>query len=158
MSQISKCPRVTVVLIYWEASGEVSKLRYKSLLYFSSKQTIILYFLIIFLPRLCQMVENQSMQQCTSVFCVILKSTCKKMMYFMLDCGLGLMPRPHSQVANGELPLLDELMTLSATFSGIFQKVLSFYPGEWVNQWSMIQWKNVLMTTYATSCSIFQNV
>ena len=33
MSQISKCPRVTVILSYWEASGEVSKLRYKSLLY-----------------------------------------------------------------------------------------------------------------------------
>ena len=36
MSQISKCPKVTVILSYWEASGEVSKLRYKSLLYFSS--------------------------------------------------------------------------------------------------------------------------
>ena len=36
MSQISKCPRVTVILSYWEASGEVSKLRYKSLLYCAS--------------------------------------------------------------------------------------------------------------------------
>ena len=36
MSQISKCPKVTVILSYWEALGEVSKLRYKSLLYFSS--------------------------------------------------------------------------------------------------------------------------
>ena len=39
MSQISKCPKVTVILSYWEASGEVSKLRYKSLLYFSSKRS-----------------------------------------------------------------------------------------------------------------------
>ena len=36
MSQISKCPKVTVILSYWEASGEVSKLRYKSLLYCAS--------------------------------------------------------------------------------------------------------------------------
>ena len=28
-----------VILSYWEASGEVSKLRYKSLLYFSSKRS-----------------------------------------------------------------------------------------------------------------------
>ena len=39
MSQISKCPKVTVVLTYLEASGEVSELRYKSLLYFSSKRS-----------------------------------------------------------------------------------------------------------------------
>ena len=37
MSQISKCPKVSVVLTYWEASGDVSDLRYKSLLYCSSK-------------------------------------------------------------------------------------------------------------------------
>ena len=36
MSHISKCPKVTDVLSYWEASGEVSELSYKSLLYFSS--------------------------------------------------------------------------------------------------------------------------
>ena len=36
MSQISKCPKVADVLSYWEASGEVSELSYKSLLYFSS--------------------------------------------------------------------------------------------------------------------------
>ena len=36
ISKISKCPKVTVILSYWEASGEVSKPRYKSLLYFSS--------------------------------------------------------------------------------------------------------------------------
>ena len=36
MSQISKCPKVTVVLTYWEASGEVSELSYKSLLYSTS--------------------------------------------------------------------------------------------------------------------------
>ena len=29
MSQISKCPKVTVVLTYWEASREVSELSYK---------------------------------------------------------------------------------------------------------------------------------
>ena len=39
MSQISKCPRVTVILSYWEASREVPKLRYNSLLYFSSKRS-----------------------------------------------------------------------------------------------------------------------
>ena len=39
MSYISKCPRVTVVLSYWEASGEVSKLSYKSLLFDSSKRS-----------------------------------------------------------------------------------------------------------------------
>ena len=33
MSQISKCPNVTVILTYWEASVEVSELSYKSLLY-----------------------------------------------------------------------------------------------------------------------------
>ena len=36
MSQISKCPKVTHVLTYWEASVEVSEPSYKSLLYFSS--------------------------------------------------------------------------------------------------------------------------
>ena len=39
MSQISKCLRVTVVLSYWEASGEVSELSYKSLLFDSSKRS-----------------------------------------------------------------------------------------------------------------------
>ena len=39
MFQISKCPRVTVVLSYWEASGEVSKLSYKSLLFDSSRRS-----------------------------------------------------------------------------------------------------------------------
>ena len=36
MSHISKCPKVTDVLSYWEASGEISEPSYKSLLYFSS--------------------------------------------------------------------------------------------------------------------------
>ena len=35
MSHISKCPKVTDVLSYWEASGEVSEQSYKSFLYFS---------------------------------------------------------------------------------------------------------------------------
>ena len=39
MSQISKCPRVTVVLSYFEASGEVSKLSFKSLLFDSSRRS-----------------------------------------------------------------------------------------------------------------------
>ena len=39
MSQISKCPKVTHVLTYWEASGEVSELTYKSLLFISSKRS-----------------------------------------------------------------------------------------------------------------------
>ena len=36
MSQISKCPKITVVLSYWEALREVSELSYKSLLYSTS--------------------------------------------------------------------------------------------------------------------------
>ena len=36
MSRISKCPKVTVVLTYWEASGEVSEPSYNSLLYSTS--------------------------------------------------------------------------------------------------------------------------
>ena len=36
MSQISKCPKVTVLLTYWEALGEVSEPSYKSLLYSTS--------------------------------------------------------------------------------------------------------------------------
>ena len=39
MSQISKCPKLRVVLGYWEALGEVSELRYKNLLYSSSKRS-----------------------------------------------------------------------------------------------------------------------
>ena len=37
MSQISKCPNITVMLTYWEPSREVSELRYKSLLFNSSR-------------------------------------------------------------------------------------------------------------------------
>ena len=37
MSQISKYPNITVILTYWEPLGEVSELRYKSLLYSSSR-------------------------------------------------------------------------------------------------------------------------
>ena len=33
MSQISKCPKLTVLLTYWEALGDVLELSYKSLLY-----------------------------------------------------------------------------------------------------------------------------
>ena len=36
MSQISKCPNVTVILTWWEALVEVSELSYKSLLYSTS--------------------------------------------------------------------------------------------------------------------------
>ena len=43
MFQISKCPRVTVVLSYWEASGEVSKLSYKSLLFDSSRRSYCIF-------------------------------------------------------------------------------------------------------------------
>ena len=47
MSQISKCPNIMVILTYWEPSGEVSELRYKSLLYLSKfsflKSTRVLY-------------------------------------------------------------------------------------------------------------------
>ena len=37
MSQISKCPNITVILTYWEPSREVSELRYKTLLFDSSR-------------------------------------------------------------------------------------------------------------------------
>ena len=46
MSQISKCPKVTVVLTYWEALGDVSELRYKSLLCFSSKRSYCILFIL----------------------------------------------------------------------------------------------------------------
>ena len=39
MSQITKCYKVTIVLTYWEASGEVSELSYKSLLFITSKRS-----------------------------------------------------------------------------------------------------------------------
>ena len=39
MSQITKCYKVTVVLAYWGALGEVSELSYKSLLIISSKRS-----------------------------------------------------------------------------------------------------------------------
>ena len=39
MSQISKCPKLRVVLGYWEALGEVSEMRYIKLLYSSSKRS-----------------------------------------------------------------------------------------------------------------------
>ena len=39
MSQITKCYKVTVVLTYWEALGEVSNLSYKSLISISSKRS-----------------------------------------------------------------------------------------------------------------------
>ena len=54
MSQISKCPKLRVVLGYWEALGEVSERRYKNLLYYTVAKTfetnilksmsVILYF------------------------------------------------------------------------------------------------------------------
>ena len=45
MSQISKCPKLRVVLGYWEALGEVSELRYKNLLYSSSKRSYCILLL-----------------------------------------------------------------------------------------------------------------
>ena len=39
MSQITICYKVTVILTYWGASGEVSELSYKSLLSISSKRS-----------------------------------------------------------------------------------------------------------------------
>ena len=47
MSQISKCPKLRVVLGYWEALGEVSELRYKNLLYSSSKRSYCINRLFI---------------------------------------------------------------------------------------------------------------
>ena len=52
MSQISKCPKLRVVLGYWEALGEVSELRYKNLLYSSSKRSycnILCFCLFVYL-------------------------------------------------------------------------------------------------------------
>ena len=45
MGQILKCPKVTVILSYWEALGEVSKLRCNEFTLFQF-QTIILYLCI----------------------------------------------------------------------------------------------------------------
>ena len=39
MYKITKCYKVLVILTYWEASGEVSELSYKSLLSISSKRS-----------------------------------------------------------------------------------------------------------------------
>ena len=59
MSQISKCPKVTVILTYWEAAGDVSELRYKSLLSFSSKRSYCItwkYFYPIILEYLWKLI------------------------------------------------------------------------------------------------------
>ena len=48
MSQISKCPKLRVVLGYWEALGEVSEMRYNNLLYCSSKRSYCSCAYIIF--------------------------------------------------------------------------------------------------------------
>ena len=60
MSQISKCPKVTVILSYWEALGGVSKLRYKSLLYSSSNGSYCSYMTILveFLPTFFGSITN----------------------------------------------------------------------------------------------------
>ena len=47
MSQISKCPKLRVVLGYWEALGEVSEMRYNNLLYSSSQRSYCTRFLMI---------------------------------------------------------------------------------------------------------------
>ena len=46
MSQISKCPKLRVVLGYWEALGEVSEMRYNNLLYCSSKRSYCSFMVI----------------------------------------------------------------------------------------------------------------
>ena len=43
VSQISKCPNIKVILTYWEPSREVSELRYKSLLFDSSRWSYCTY-------------------------------------------------------------------------------------------------------------------
>ena len=45
ISQLSKCPKVVVISSFWEALGEVSKLIYKSLLYFSSNGSYCSYLI-----------------------------------------------------------------------------------------------------------------
>ena len=47
MSQISKCPKLRVVLGYWEALGEVSEMRYNNLLYSSSKRSYCTWFCMV---------------------------------------------------------------------------------------------------------------
>ena len=88
MSQISKCPDVTVVLTYWEASGDVSELRYKSLLYCSSKRSycsgILIYFralvkfveiydslLLIGLPHLATVVGPTKVMKYGTIFTIV---------------------------------------------------------------------------------------
>ena len=62
MSHISKCPKVTDVLIYWEASGKVSELSYKSLLYFSSVGSycmmVIMVILMIMMKKMTRKHTN----------------------------------------------------------------------------------------------------
>ena len=49
MSHISKCPKVTDVLSYWEASGEISEPSYKSLLYFSSIGSYCILYMYMYM-------------------------------------------------------------------------------------------------------------
>ena len=71
MSQISKCPKLRVVLGYWEALGEVSELRYNNLLYSSSKRSYCSRTSIVLKCNLfCFVVLFLFKNKC--VFCVIL--------------------------------------------------------------------------------------
>ena len=69
MSQISKCPKVTVVLTYWEASGDVSELRYKSLLCFSSKRS---YCMCLPAPKYWRGIPKlkSEIEKCLSLLCL----------------------------------------------------------------------------------------
>ena len=70
MSQISKCPKLRVVLGYWEALGEVSELRYKNLLYSSSKRSYCSYcffvenFMERFFPAMLNICSDLFPQHC----------------------------------------------------------------------------------------------
>ena len=58
MSQISKCPKITVVLSYWEALREVSELSYKSLLYSTSVESYCICYSVCLCHRLGHLPMN----------------------------------------------------------------------------------------------------
>ena len=65
MSQISKCPKITVVLSYWEALGEVSELSYKSLLYSTSVGSYCISFISY---NCCTLYVEKCTRNFTTVF------------------------------------------------------------------------------------------
>ena len=81
MSHISKCPRVTVILSYREASEEVSKLKYKSLLFNTSRRSYCSMFtpacvLSLFALQNCSTCCTVQLLQCNCIVCLIVAFVC----------------------------------------------------------------------------------